>query len=491
MSTALTFGHILWALCGYPPTEDPPGSRGDLAVSVRDVVVDSRLAQAGSVFVALRGEVTDGHLYVRDSFDRGAIGAIVERVPEGLSAIDLSSGDRELPSEISLPVCLVVRDALAALQRVAAWWRARFAVRVVGITGSVGKTTTKEFVASVLGQRYRVLKSLGNYNNEIGLPLALLQLEDHHEHVVLEMGTYGLGEITLLTEIARPHIGIVTNVGPVHLERMGTVERIAQAKSELPQALPPNGVAVLNGDDRWVRAMAEKTQARAFLYGLTPDCDLWADEVVSRGLEGVRFQFHYQDETVHVHIPLLGQHSVHTALRAAAVGLIEGLSWDEILHGLRTGEQLRLVVVPGANGSTLLDDTYNSSPDSAIAALNLLDEFSGRKVAVMGDMLELGGYAVEGHRRVGRRAMDVASILITIGELGALIGREAIDYGMPPERVIQTTDNDAAIVCLQDLLQEGDIVLIKGSRGLAMEQIVESLARPPANGSAEEESGGR
>jgi UDP-N-acetylmuramoyl-tripeptide--D-alanyl-D-alanine ligase len=209
---------------------------------------------------------------------------------------------------------------------------------------------------------------------------------------------------------------------------------------------------------------------------------LWADEVSSRGLEGIRFQFHYGKETVHVHVPLLGQHSVHTALRAAAVGLVEGLSWDEILHGLRTGEQLRLVVVPGANGSTLLDDTYNSSPDSAIAALNLLAELEGRKIAVMGDMLELGGYEIEGHCRVGRRVMDVVSLLITVGELGRLIGQGALDYGMPAEKVIQLPDNDAAIACLQDLLQGGDVVLIKGSRGMEMEQIVEALARPPANG---------
>jgi len=495
------------------------------AARISKVVIDSRQAVAGSVFVALPGERTDGHQYVQDAFERGALCAIVERIERWSASgsegkcplclvIDLRAGIEHacggeegatnfLPGSESVPVCLVVENSLAALQRLAAWWRTRFAVRVIGITGSVGKTTTKEFVAAVLSQRYRVLKSRGSYNNEIGLPLTLLELDGSHEYAVLEMGTYGPGEITLLAQIARPHIGVVTNVGPVHLERMGTVERIAQAKSELPQSLPPDGVAVLNADDERVRAMAEKTSARVFTYGLTPGCHLWADEIESGGLDGIRFRFHYSGRqdvpvdsateadnghrqsraaSVYAHIPLLGRHSVHTALRAAAVGLVEGLSWDEILRGLCTGEQLRLIAIPGFNGSTLLDDTYNSSPDSAIAALNLLDELEGRKVAVLGDMLELGPYQVEGHRRVAHRAMDVVQVLITVGELGRLISQEAVARGMPSERVMHVADNDAAITCLQDVVQEDDIVLIKGSRGIEMEQIVQALARPPANG---------
>jgi UDP-N-acetylmuramoyl-tripeptide--D-alanyl-D-alanine ligase len=385
---------------------------------------------------------------------------------------------------------------------------------VIGITGSVGKTTTKEYVSSVLAQRYHVLKSQGNYNNEIGLPLTLLDLKEEHERVVLEMGTYGPGEITLLAQIARPQVGIVTNVGPVHLERMGTIDRIAQAKSELPRSLPADGIAILNADDERVRSMADVTPARVLLYGLGPSnerClpgkegsdrgfarDLWADQIESRGLDGVQFRFHYQPqgdavsidstgkhsranrgshEVIHAHLPMLGRHSVHTALRAAAAGLVEGLSWDEILTGLRTGEQLRLLAIPGINRSTLLDDTYNSSPESAIAALNLLNELEGRKIAVLGDMLELGAYEIQGHRRVARRAMDVVSILITVGDLGRLIGQEAVSFGMPPECVLYARDNQAAIDRLRGLVREEDIVLVKGSRGMEMEEIVEALAR--------------
>ena len=492
MSTVLTLAELICALGTHPLREYDHLLSPRRMAKVRTFVIDSRKAVAGSVFVALRGERTDGHLYVQDAFQRGAIAAIVDEQVDCSCVLDLRTPKSGIPSEFSLPVCLLVQDSLTALQQAAGWWRteigqrAEHAIRVIGITGSVGKTTTKEFVTSVLAQRYDVLKSEGSYNNEIGLPMTLLQANTDHERIVLEMGTYGLGEITQLAEIAKPQVGVVTNVGPVHLERMGTIERIAQAKSELPQALPADGVAILNGDDKWVRSMAQKTRASVFLYGLTPDCDLWADDVESRGLEGVRFLLHYRDEEIYTHIPLLGRHSVHTALRAAAVGLVEGLSWDEILHGLHTGEQLRLFMVPGVNGSTLLDDAYNSSPDSAVAALNLLDELEGRKIAVLGDMLELGGHEVEGHRRVGRRAMDVVSLLITVGKLGKLIGEEALGYGMPPKKVIQVEDNAQAIRRLQDLVQEDDIVLIKGSRGLAMEQIVEALTRPPANGAPEE-----
>jgi UDP-N-acetylmuramoyl-tripeptide--D-alanyl-D-alanine ligase len=296
---------------------------------------------------------------------------------------------------------------------------------------------------------------------------------------VLEIGGgYELGEIAHLARIARPQVGVVTNVGPTHLERMGTIERIALNKVELVESLPEDGVAVLNADDPLVRPMAAKACGRVFFYGLTPEADLWADEIESQGLEGLRFRFHYGEEVVYSRVPLLGRHSVHTALRAAAVGLIEGLSWQEIMAGLRGATQLRLVVVPGLYGSTLLDDTYNSSPASAIAALNLLDELEGRKIAVLGDMLELGSYEEEGHRKVGRRAMDVAQLLLTVGPRGRIIAQEALDLGMDPQAIHSVEDNKAAIAYLRRAITPGDMVLIKGSRGMAMEHIVSALSVP-------------
>ncbi|MBC7249270.1 MAG: UDP-N-acetylmuramoyl-tripeptide--D-alanyl-D-alanine ligase [Anaerolineae bacterium] len=468
----LTLADAIEALSGQriTETEQPLSS----------VVIDSRLVTPGGMFVALRGERQDGHDFVADAFSRGAVAAIVEReLPIECHVLDT----RRLPlpgpaGGVSLPLCLLVEDSLAALQRFAAFWRAKFDVRVIGVTGSVGKTMTKEMAYAVLKRRFRTLKSEGNYNNEIGLPLTLLQLSPEHERVVLEMGMYDIGEIALLAEIARPVVGVVTNVGPVHLERLGTIERIAQAKAELVQALPADGVAILNGDDPLVRPMAEMTAARPFFYGLSPDCDLWASEVQSRGLEGVHFRLHYQGETIHARVPLLGRHSVHTALRAAAVGLVEGESWEEIIGGLQDTVQLRLVVVPGINGCTLLDDTYNSAPASAIAALNLLDELEGRKIAVLGDMLELGSYEEEGHRKVGRRAVDVAAILVAVGPRGRIIGEEALACGMPAERVYFAADNAQASAWLREVVAPGDVVLVKGSRGMRMEEIVTALSAP-------------
>ncbi len=450
-------------------------------IELTAVVIDSREACPNSLFVALPGEHQDGHDFVADAFRRGALAALIEReVEAGCQIVDAQAPLPAAP--IQPPFCLKAENSLKALQRLAAFWRARFSPRVIGVTGSVGKTTTKEMIWSVLRKRFRTLKSWGSYNNEIGLPLTLLSLNPDYERVVLEMGMYALGEIAALAAIARPQVGVVTNVGPTHLERLKTIERIAQAKSELVEALPPaaqGGVAILNGDDPMVRAMAEKTQAQVFYYGLDPACDLWASHVESRGLEGVRFQLHSKGERLHVRIPLLGRHSVHTALAAAAVGLVEGESWEEIIAGLwDVTEQVRLVAVKGIRGSTILDDTYNASPASSIAALNLLDELSGRKIAVLGDMLELGDFEEEGHRKVGRRAVDVVSILITVGPRGRIIAQEALACGMAKGDVVMVENNEQAIAQLRQIVSQGDVVLVKGSRGMKMEEIVAALTAP-------------
>ena len=466
----LTLADLAEGLTG----QRPPG----LEQKLTDVVIDSRQACPGSLFVALKGECEDGHDFIADAFERGAVAAIVEKELDiGYWVLDIGQATFQYPiSNIQYPACFLVEDSLKALQQMAACWRDKHTPRVVGVTGSLGKTTTKEMIYGVVSQRFRTLKSEGNYNSEIGLPLTLLKLEPSHQRVVLEMGMYDLGEIAELAAIARPHIGVVTNVGPSHLERLGTIERIAQAKTELVEALPSDGVAVLNGDDPWVRRMAAKTQADVFYYGLDETCDLWANHIESQGLEGIRFRFHHGPETIYAKVPMLGRHSVHTALAAAAVGLVEGQSWEEIIDGLRGAAHLRLVVVPGLRGSTILDDTYNASPTSTIAALNLVEELDGRKIAVLGDMLELGAYEEEGHRKVGRRALDVVAALITVGERGRLMAEEALAWGMEGEKVFIGEDNEGAIACLREIIAPGDIVLVKGSRGMKMEEIVAALA---------------
>ncbi len=494
----LTLADVIEGLAGARPEK--------LEQPLSSTVIDSRKAEPGALFVALKGEHADGHDYVADAFSRGAVAAIVERDVEAETlTLDLTGPDPK--SQIAnlksqLPLVLKVGDVLQALQQAATFWRQRHELRrelrrelrIVGITGSVGKTTTKELAAAVLARRYVTLKSKASFNNEIGLPLALLHLTDEHERAVLEMGMYDVGEIADLARIARPHVGVVTIIGPVHLERAGTFERIVEAKTELVESLPPapEGVAILNYDDEHVRGMSEATQARVFYYGLSPKADLWADHIEGLGLEGIRFQLHHRlpfvspiggkrgRETLHVKIPLLGRHSVHTALRAAAVGLVEGLTWQEIVEGLRGIEpsaQLRLVAVSGPKGATILDDTYNASPASTLAALNLLDELDGRKIAVLGDMLELGGYEQEGHEKVGMRVLEVADLLITVGPLGRIIGETALRWGMSAGQVHIVEDNAQALALLEQIVTGNDVVLIKGSRGMAMEEIVTALGR--------------
>ncbi len=475
----LTLNHVLAALDTGAREKHATLSGASPRQPIARVVIDSRQAAPGALFVALPGRHTDGHQYVGDAFRRGAVAALVERAPAtSAPTVDLSTPltAEDLHALHNLPVCLRVPDAVEALGLMGAYWRAHFTPRVVAVTGSVGKTTTKELVASVLSRRFNTLKSPESYNNEQGVPLALLALAPAHERVVLEMGMYDVGEIAALCRMARPHVGVVTLIAPVHLERAGSIERIIAAKSELVEALPPDGVAILNADDENVLGMREKTRAQVFTYGLSPGADLRAAHVEGRGLQGIGFRLHYRGESFAVKVPLLGRHSAHTALRAAAVGLVEGMAWEDILAGLRfSTAQLRLVTVPGPEGSLLLDDTYNASPDSTIAALNLLEDLEGRRVAVLGDMLELGSYERTGHEMVGARAADVVDILVTVGPRGAVIAEAARATGLGAVHAFEK--HTQALDFLMREIGAGDVVLVKGSRAVEMEKIVAAMSR--------------
>jgi UDP-N-acetylmuramoyl-tripeptide--D-alanyl-D-alanine ligase len=273
-------------------------------------------------------------------------------------------------------------------------------------------------------------------------------------------------------------VGVVTNVGTVHAERAGTIDDIARGKSELVKYLPPapDGLAILNYDDPLVKEMANLTEAQVFSYGLTPEADLWADNVVGLGLDGIRFRLHYRNEVIHLRVPLIGRHSVHTALRAAAVGLNDGLSWQGIVDGLQSGNtQLRLVAVRSESGAIILDDTYNASPESTLAALNLLDDLDGKKIAVLGDMLELGQYEKQGHDMVGARVAEVVDELVTIGDKSKWISTAAVHAGLDGKKVKEFENSEQSVDYLKDHLDSKDVVLVKGSRGMQMEIIVTSL----------------
>ena len=469
----LTIADAIEAITGFRPQN---------TTVITEAVIDSRQTIPGSLFVAIPGEKTDGHDYIGEAFKRGASFALIQRdVDASFHTLDLRavpSADFFLTFDFATPFCLRVENTVTALQQIARFWRRKLDLRVIGITGSVGKSTTKEMIAEVLSTRYRTLKSPGNLNNEIGLPLTMLRLSAGHQRAVMEMGFYVPGEIAFLCDIALPQVGVVTNVGTVHAERAGSQEAIARGKGELVQALPPapEGVAILNFDDPWVQKMEERTKARVFFYGLSPEAHLWADQVVGLGLDGIRFRMHYAGETLHVKIPLIGRHSVHTALRAAAVGLAEGMNWQEILEGLNQGHtQLRLAAVRSENGALLLDETYNASPESMLAALNLLDEIDGRKVAVLGDMLELGPYERGGHEMVGLRAAQVAETLVTLGGRAHMIAEAARRTGMKKTAIIEFDEIDPLIDWLKTNLTKKDVVLIKGSHGLRMDRITASL----------------
>lgn len=433
-------------------------------VKVQGVAIDSRKVEPGQLFFAFEGTRVDGHDFIGEALLRGAVGAVVSK-----------------PVSVATSRPLIrVRDSCKALQELARYYRSLFRLPVVAVTGSTGKTTTKDLIAGVLGVRFSVLKTSGNYNNEIGLPLTLLQLHGGHDVAVLEMAMRGRGEIAALCRISGPLVGAITNIGRTHLELLGTQEAIAEAKGELIESLPPEGCAVLNAGDPWQVRLREKAKSSVLYYGETEECDVRALEVQPLGLDGSTFLLCTPRGEASCRLPLPGVHNVSNALAAAAVGHWFGLMPEEIATGLENASitEMRLEIKEGIWGSRLIDDSYNASPDSVKAALNLLAQVPDKKrtIAVLGDMYELGAGTVPGHREVGVKAADLEiDCLCTVGELAREIASGALAAGMHPEHVHVFEKKSQAIEFLRSYLQEGDLVLIKGSRGMKMEEIASAL----------------
>jgi UDP-N-acetylmuramoyl-tripeptide--D-alanyl-D-alanine ligase len=460
------------------PAFDAPGlaaaAGGTLLLAggrpIRGAAVDSRRISRGECFFALPGERTDGHEFLADAVAAGAAALVVTRPPDAdrIATLATAAG-----GELTV---IQVDDALAALHDAARWWRARFEPLVVGVTGSLAKTSTKEQVAEVMSERWTVLRSAGNENNEIGLPLTLLRLGPAHDVAVLEMGMYVLGEIATLAALARPRIGVVTAVRGTHLSRAGSLEAIERGKGELIEALPADGTAVLNADDPRVARMAARTRAGVLRYGFDEGADVTAEDVVSLGASGMRFTLRALGCRVAVTSPALGRHSVHNALAAAAVGLAAGMTHEQVAHGLgRDSSAPHRSVLLQAGEWRILDDSYNAAPDSVAAALDLLHTLPGRRVAVLGEMLELGDASLDAHREVGRRAAQVADRLVVVGDGAAGIAEGAGAAGMEEHRLVVTTDRDDALRHLLEILRPGDVVLVKASRGVALDVLVDGL----------------
>jgi UDP-N-acetylmuramoyl-tripeptide--D-alanyl-D-alanine ligase len=432
---------------------------------IRGGAVDSRLVRPGQLFVALPGERTDGHDYLDAAVERGAAALIVTRPPADPAAL----------RDVSV---VRVADGLAALQAAAAAWRRRFDPLVVGITGSIAKTSTKEAVATVLAARFPTLKNEGNQNNEIGLPLTVLALGPEHEAAVLEMGMYVGGEIRDLAAIGRPRIGIVTAVQGVHLSRIGTIDAIEQAKGELVEALPPGGRAILNADDPRVRRMASRTVAPVSTYGFAAEADVRATDVASRGVAGMRFTLRTPVGDRPATVPTLGRLAVHNALAAVAAGLAAGMDLDAIVPALAGGWSApHRGELHHAGGVTIVDDAYNASPASVRAALELLSGLPGRRIAVLGTMLELGDGHDEGHREVGEAAAAVAELLVVVGREATGIAEGARAAGLPADRLVVAAERDEALDALRPRVRAGDVVLVKASRGMELERLVDGLRR--------------
>lgn len=427
------------------------------------VTVDSRTVAAGSLFVALRGERTDGHQHIADAIRGGATGVLATHWPADVTE-DLRGR----------AVLFSVADPLLALQQLASHWRAGLAVRTVGVTGSVGKTSTKEAIAFLLSRRYNVHRTAGNLNSEIGLPLVLLQLTPEHQRLVVEMGMHYPGDIALLCTMARPDVGVVTNVGPTHLERVGSIQRIADAKAELPASLAPSGVAILNADDPLVAAMAARTAARVVRYGTAPGAEVRATSIRTYGLDGLTFDLTWQGQRQAVRTRLLGQHSVYTALAAAAVSLADDMTLDDVCAGIaELPDSTRVRVRHSRSGALVLDDTYNASPASVTAALDLLADVPGRRIAVLADMLELGAEEGPGHAQVGRHAAQKAQALIAIGPRARGIADAAAEAGL--REVQHFATKPEAVAALRSVDAQGSVLLFKGSRGMALDELADLL----------------
>ncbi len=441
------------------------------ALPIHGGAVDSRRVEPGNVFIALPGERTDGHLFLADAAHRGAAAFIVSRQPSeaDLAAVAAAGSGRAV---------ILVDDCLAALRRAAIAWRARFKPLVVGVTGSLAKTSTKEQTAEVLSERWSVLRNEGNQNNEIGLPLTLLRLRPEHGAAVLEMGMYTLGDITELAAVARPAIGVVTAVRNTHLSRAGSLDAIERGKRELVEALPAGGAAVLNADDERVARMAAHAPARVSVltYGFDPAADVTASDIESAAERGMRFTLGTTAGRREVAIRGLGRHSVHNALAAAAVGIAAGLELPAIVRGLArpwsAPHRSRLI---DAGEWRLLDDTYNAAPDSMIAALDTLASLPGRHVAVLGEMLELGDTSAAAHDLVGEHAARTADVLVGVGPEAETYADAARNAGMDTRSIHAAGDRAAALALLRDLIRPGDVVLLKASRGVELDRLVDEL----------------
>lgn len=445
--------------------------RGD--VTVRGVCTDSRACRSGELFVPLKGENFDGMAFVGEALGKGAVGSLVTRWNERIKS--------QVGANVTPKTVLVrVDDALAALQQLASHARSKLDVEVVGITGSTGKTTTKDFLAAMLGRTMRIVAAERSFNNEVGVPMTILRATAQTQAIVVEMAMRGKGQIAQLTDIARPTVGLVTNVGKTHFEFLGSEERIAEAKGELVEAIPPDGLVALNADDYWTHKIRSLARARVITYGTNSSADVRADDVKVDGEGRASFVLKTRGRRKKVRLPALGRHNVYNFCAAAAVALELGVDITDIAASANEVAltEMRMQLFTTADNIVVLNDAYNANPTSMKAALETLAaiEAGGKKIAVLGDMTELGNMTDVAHFQVGEQAAKSGvDLLVTVGQRSARIADGAMVHGMEKQQVRRCDTSAEASKFVRKALAPSDVVLVKASRVMKLEEVVDAL----------------
>lgn len=437
--------------------------QGSPILAFRKFNIDSRLTEPGELFFALVAN-RNGHDFVSHALEKGASGVVISQklsLPEKSIAI------------------IQVKDTLEALQKLAKEVLREHKIKVVGITGSNGKTTTKEFSSLLLSSTFNVLKSEGNFNNHLGLPLSLLRLNNRHEVAVLEMAMSAPGEIRALTRIAPPDVAVITNVNPVHLQFFKSTEEIAEAKKEILEGIKTGGIAVLNGDDPQIKKIARDWKGKKILFGLSSECDIRAQNIQKLGFEGMLFKISYGQRQEKIHFPFFYESSLYNLLAASAIAYSLSVPFENILDKIKTLKPFpkRGVLIPLKRNIKLVDDSYNSNPRALETALKALAELpSKRKVAVLGDMLELGEKEAKFHTQAGKRVAKWGwDCLVTVGPLSLHMAEGASSSGMKRNQIFSFKDSEEAAEEIWTLVHDGDLILVKGSRKIKTEKIVEKL----------------
>lgn len=428
----------------------------DSGAEASGVVLDSRLLQENYVFLATKGEKVDGHKFIPSVFEKGAMAVICEEIPEVLSG-----------------PCIQVKDSFVALKKLAAFYRQQLDIKVIGITGSVGKTSTKEFVAGVLSAKYNVWKTQGNFNNEVGLPLTVLQLRQEHEIAVLEMGISDFGEMHRLSEIARPDICMLTNIGQCHLEFLGDRDGVLKAKTEIFDYMNPEGMIFVNGDDDKLVTLKEKWQEHLITFGRNQANDIYAANEISKGLLGSIADIQGCLDIPGVVVPLPGEHMVLNALAASAVANMLGLNSEEIKAGMKKVRAVsgRSNIMP-LQDFVLIDDCYNANPVSMKAAIDLLQSANKRKVAILGDMFELGEEEEKLHYEVGKYTKGKVDFLICVGNLAKNIYEGAVEEKAENMTVLYLEEKEEIYSQLEQIIMPQDTILLKASHGMGFADLV-------------------